>query len=93
MNLRRYDHPASRVAVCLKDGRALKESITSQRGDFQNPVTRDELIGKFRFLVWETLGEERTPGTFHSHVCPHPAPDFIGVIPLPVGEGPRVRVH
>jgi 2-methylcitrate dehydratase PrpD len=59
MSLRRYDYPASKVAVTLKDGRTLEESVTAQRGDARNPVTRDELVAKFRFLVAETLGESK----------------------------------
>ena len=69
MDLRRYDYPASRVAVSLKDGRTLEESVTAHRGDFHNPVTRDELIGKFRFLAEETLGEERTQQVIDTVAC------------------------
>lgn len=69
MDLRRYDYPASRVAVSLKDGRTLEESVTAHRGDFHNPVTRDELIGKFRFLAEETLGEERTQKVIDTVAC------------------------
>ena len=60
MSLRRYDYPSARVAVSLKDGRRLEQSVTAQRGDYRNPVTRDELLAKFRFLATETLGESRT---------------------------------
>ena len=58
MSLRRYDYPAARVAVHLKDGRVLETGVTSQRGDFTNPASRDELLGKFRQLSEETLGDE-----------------------------------
>ena len=60
MSLRRYDYPSAKVAVSLKDGRTLQESVTAQRGDARNPVTRDELVAKFRFLAAETLGESKT---------------------------------
>ena len=60
MSLRRYDYPAARVQVSLKDGRTLKESITAQRGDAKNPVSLEELVGKFSFLASETLGEQGT---------------------------------
>ena len=60
MSLRRYDYPSAKVAVSLKDGRRLEQSVTAQRGDYRNPVTRDELLSKFRFLATETLGESRT---------------------------------
>ncbi|MCH7605940.1 MAG: MmgE/PrpD family protein [Chloroflexi bacterium] len=60
MSLRRYDYPASRVVVTLKDGRDLKESVTAQRGDAKNPVSSEELVGKFSFLASETLGEQGT---------------------------------
>ena len=60
MSLRRYDYPSAKVAVSLKDGRRLEQSVTAQRGDYRNPVTRDELLAKFRFLATETLGESKT---------------------------------
>lgn len=60
MNLRRYDYPASRVAVTLKDGRTLYESVTAHRGDAGNPVSYDELVNKFVSLALQTLGKERT---------------------------------
>ena len=57
MSLRRYDYPAARVAVHLYDGRVLQTGVASQRGDFTNPRSRDELLGKFRSLCHETLGQ------------------------------------
>jgi 2-methylcitrate dehydratase PrpD len=60
MNLRHYDYPAARVTVLLKDGRTLRESVTSQHGDFSNPASHEELLGKFTRLSLGTLGEERT---------------------------------
>ena len=57
MSLRRYDYPSAKVAVSLKDGRRLEQSVTAQRGDYRNPVTTEELVAKFRFLATETLGE------------------------------------
>ena len=55
MNLRRYDYPAASVTVRLKDGRTLQAAVTAQRGDFSNPVPREDLLAKFRLLsagVW-----------------------------------------
>ena len=59
MNLRRYDYPASRVTISLKDGRVLQHSVTAHHGDSRNPASQDELVGKFRFLTSEVLGEAR----------------------------------
>ena len=59
MDLRRYDYPTARVTVNLNDGRSLKQEVTAHRGDSRNPVTRDELQGKFLALAGESLGEER----------------------------------
>ena len=56
MNLRRYDYPAARVAVQLKDGRVRRTEVTSQRGDFSNPADREELLDKFDLLARDTLG-------------------------------------
>ena len=58
MDLRRYDYPAARVAVSLKDGRTLTEEVTAHHGDTQNPASREELMGKFNLLTQDVLGEE-----------------------------------
>ncbi len=58
MNLRRYDYPSARVAVHLRDGRALESSVISQRGDATNPVAREQLLGKFKTLAGPALGGE-----------------------------------
>ena len=58
MSLRRYDYPAARVAVHLRDGRSLESSVVSQRGDATNPASRDDLLGKFRALAGPTLGDD-----------------------------------
>jgi 2-methylcitrate dehydratase PrpD len=60
MTLRRYDYPSARVTVVLKDGRTLRESVTSQHGDFSNPASDEELLAKFARLSFDSLGEERT---------------------------------
>ena len=57
MDLRRYDYPAAKVAISLKDGRTLTEDVTAHYGDTQNPASREELVGKFNFLVEDVLGE------------------------------------
>ena len=58
MSLRRYDYPAARVAVHLTDGRVLETGVSSQRGDFTNPRSREELLGKFNLLSSATLGAD-----------------------------------
>jgi 2-methylcitrate dehydratase PrpD len=58
MDLRRYDYPAAKVAISLKDGRTLTEEVTAHHGDTENPASREELVGKFNFLVQDVLGEE-----------------------------------
>ncbi len=57
MDLRRYDYPAAKVAVSLKDGRTLTEDVIAHHGDAQNPASREELVGKFNFLVQDVLGD------------------------------------
>lgn len=57
MDLRRYDYPAAKVAISLKDGRVLTDDVTAHHGDSQNPASREELEGKFNFLVDDVLGE------------------------------------
>jgi 2-methylcitrate dehydratase PrpD len=58
MDLRRYDYPAARVAISLKDGRTLTEDVTAHRGDAENPASREELVAKFNFLAEDILGDE-----------------------------------
>jgi len=58
MDLRRYDYPAARVAISLKDGRTLTEDVTAHHGDAENPASREELVAKFNFLAEDILGDE-----------------------------------
>ena len=60
MNLRRYDYPAARVVVSLRDGRDLSQDVVTHHGDYQTPASRQELTDKFTFLAQDILGEERT---------------------------------
>ena len=60
MDLRRYDYPAARVSISLRDGQTLNESVTVHHGDYQDPASRQELEGKFTFLVQDVLGPART---------------------------------
>ncbi len=60
MNMRRYDYPAARVSITLRDGRILEGSAASHYGDSRNPRPREELLDKFRTLASATLGESRT---------------------------------
>jgi 2-methylcitrate dehydratase PrpD len=59
MDLRRYDYPAAKVAVSLKDGRTFTENVTAHHGDTENPASREELVAKFNFLVEDILGDGR----------------------------------
>ena len=58
MDLRRYDYPAARVTVSLRDGRILSESVVAHHGDHRNPAPPDELQQKFVFLTEDCLGVE-----------------------------------
>ena len=58
MNLRRFDYPAARVTVRLQNGHEITDSVTAHRGDTLNPVPKQELIEKFKFLANDALGEE-----------------------------------
>ena len=59
MDLRRYDYPAARVTVSLRNGRTMSESVVAHHGDHRNPAPPDELRKKFAFLAEESLGEGR----------------------------------
>ena len=57
MDLRRYDYPAAKVTVSLKDGQVFTEDVIAHHGDAQNPASREELVGKFNLLTQDVLGE------------------------------------
>ena len=59
MDLRRYDYPAARVTVSLRNGRTMSESVVAHHGDHRNPAPPDELREKFVFLTKDALGDER----------------------------------
>ena len=59
MDLRRYDYPAARVTVSLRNGRTMSESVVAHHGDHNNPASPDELRDKFAFLAKDPLGEDR----------------------------------
>jgi 2-methylcitrate dehydratase PrpD len=52
--------PTARVAVHLRDGRVLTAGTAVVRGDADHPVSREELIAKFRALAAGVLGPART---------------------------------
>ncbi|MDA0262926.1 MAG: MmgE/PrpD family protein [Chloroflexi bacterium] len=58
MDLRRYDYPAAKVSIALKDGRTLSEDVVAHHGDARNPASREELEGKFNLLTQDVLGED-----------------------------------
>ena len=60
MSLRRYDYPAARVSITLDNGRVYEETVTVQRGDAENPISRQELVGKFTELSQDVLGGTNT---------------------------------
>ncbi len=59
MSPRAVDYPTARVEVVLKDGRTLSDSTTVVRGDFADPVPREEVVEKFVGLASAPLGAER----------------------------------
>jgi 2-methylcitrate dehydratase PrpD len=59
MDLRRYDYPAARVTVSLRNGRSFSESVVAHHGDHRNPASPEELQEKFAFLTEEALGSTR----------------------------------
>lgn len=86
MDLRRYDYPAAKVTVTLKDGRTLRGNVTAHHGDAANPVTRQELRDKFTALARDTLGEART-GQVIEAVARLEEPNNIRELTRLLGEG------
>jgi 2-methylcitrate dehydratase PrpD len=55
MTARLPQYRPARVDVCLRDGRTLSAIVETNRGDDQDPYSRDELVGKYFSLagrVW-----------------------------------------
>ena len=48
------------VEVVLLDGTQLREHVPAVRGTAENPMTRDEVVGKCRDLMGPLLGEAKT---------------------------------
>jgi hypothetical protein len=59
MSPRGADYPTAVVELRLKDGRTLSDSTTVVRGDFADPVSAAEVVGKFVALVSDVLGSDR----------------------------------
>ena len=60
MDLRRYDYPAARVTVSLRNGRTMSESVVAHHGDHNNPASPEELRDKFAFLTEQAMGKARS---------------------------------
>jgi 2-methylcitrate dehydratase PrpD len=50
------------VEVRTTDGRTLTSGLMAAKGDFDNPLTEEELRGKFRLITRGILDEEQTRG-------------------------------
>jgi 2-methylcitrate dehydratase PrpD len=59
MSPRRSDYPTAVVEIVLKDGRTLTDSTAVVRGDFEDPVPAEEIVGKFIALASDVLGSAR----------------------------------
>jgi 2-methylcitrate dehydratase PrpD len=59
MSPRRSDYPTATVEVVLRDGRIRAASTTVVRGDFEDPVPREEIVEKFLALAAGPLGAGR----------------------------------
>ena len=66
MSLRRYDYPAAKVQVTLKNGRIMHESVIAHQGDFRNPISNSQLIAKFLALSEESLGKDKAQQVIES---------------------------
>ena len=105
MDLRRYDYPAARVTVSLRNGRSFSESVVAHHGDHRNPASPEELQEKFAFLTEEALGSTRAREVMEAVARIEDLPDIrelsallrggsgaSGRKQLPGGPGaPRVR--
>jgi 2-methylcitrate dehydratase PrpD len=49
----------SPVTITMKDGRTFTKTVNAVRGSPKNPMTRDELVGKYRVCASRALSQER----------------------------------
>src|SRR5439155_1103023 len=56
-----------RVAIHLRDGRTVEQSVPGPKGSPENPMTLDEVADKSHLLVDPVLGRERLPGRGTGH--------------------------
>ena len=54
------DGPTARAWVRMKNGHTLTSSVGIVPGDRKNPLPREALLNKFRFLIKETLDAQQT---------------------------------
>jgi 2-methylcitrate dehydratase PrpD len=52
-------HRKSPVTITMKDGRKFTKTVDKVRGSAENPLTRDELVGKYRGCASRVLKGER----------------------------------
>ena len=50
----------ARVTLALTDGRVLRAEVSTNKGDTEDPYSRDDVIAKFHEVAGPSLGSERT---------------------------------
>jgi 2-methylcitrate dehydratase PrpD len=77
-------HPArvSIVEVTLADGAKLTERVEAVRGTAQNPMTRDEVVGKARDLMSPLLGTAKSASLIQTILALETVKDIRDLRPL-----------
>ena len=69
MTMSRDDQSCAEVKIVLKDGRVIRETTTSIRGDAANPVTHQQLIDKFMFITRDNLDQQTADSVVKTIDC------------------------
>lgn len=82
---------ASRVTLETNDGRVMEAEVTTPRGDPANPLSRDDIVEKFRRLAEPVTGVERADAMVTA-VLDQTAPlrDVLATLGAPAGTATEV---
>jgi 2-methylcitrate dehydratase PrpD len=82
---------ASRVTLETRDGRVMEAEVTTPRGEPTNPLSRDDIVEKFRRLAEPVTGEERTDALVAAVLDgTEPLRDVLAAVSAPAAIGTEV---
>ena len=82
---------ASRVTLETNDGRVLEAEVTTPRGEPANPLSRDDIVEKFRRLAEPVTGAERADAVVAAVLDgTEPLRDVLAALGAPAGTATEV---